>query len=318
MDILEVDSLVACQDLWRATVSPDSLFDLWEVRQCFWRHYAGQLRFLVASEAGEVCGLLPLTRLDEPGGWGYFPGETWMGKTWLERNRILAANGEVYQALLAKCPPRTHLRYLLSDGLAGETLSVDEIGYLFVPSQWGYCVENYWASFAGKSRKRVRREIDALAERGLEVRRGAIEDVEILLELNLAAFGERSYFADERFRRGFVDLVEWLAQQEYLGITTVLIEGTVAAVDVSAVYRNACTVLAGGTHPDFPGVAKLINSVHIDWACRQKYEEVDFLCGDFGWKQRFHLTPRPLYQYGSSPPSVAGEALEETSSVHAQ
>jgi CelD/BcsL family acetyltransferase involved in cellulose biosynthesis len=206
----------------------------------------------------------------------------------------------------------------LADGLADEKISVDEIGYLFTPSQWGYSAENYWASFAGKSRKRIRREIDALTGLGLEIRRGAIDDVETLLELNQAAFGERSYFADERFRRGFVDLVEWLAGQDALGVTTVLIDGTVAAVDVNAVYRNACTVLAGGTHADFPGVAKLINSIHIDWACRQKYDEVDFLCGDFGWKQRFHLTPRPLYQYGSPPPSVGGGAFEETSSMHAQ
>jgi hypothetical protein len=23
---------------------------------------------------------------------------------------------------------------------------------------------------------------------------------------------------------------------------------------------------------------------------------VDFLCGEFNWKNRFHLTPRPLFQ----------------------
>jgi len=54
--------------------------------------------------------------------------------------------------------------------------------------------------------------------------------------------------------------------------------------------------VAGGTGGDFPGVAKLINFHHLEWACRQRLREVDFLCGEFNWKNRFHLTPRPLYK----------------------
>ena len=156
--------------------------------------------------------------------------------------------------------------------------------------------------------------MDALVNRGMEIRRDVMEDVEIMFTLNLTSFGERSYFADGRFHRGFRDLVAWLAEQGYLGITTVLIEGTVAAVDVHAVYRNAATILAGGTHPDFPGVAKVINFAHIEWACQQKFAEVDFLCGEFGWKDRFHLTARPLHQIHSpalSADAPIGESAED-------
>jgi CelD/BcsL family acetyltransferase involved in cellulose biosynthesis len=67
-------------------------------------------------------------------------------------------------------------------------------------------------------------------------------------------------------------------------------------VDMGAVWNSTYTVLAGGTHPDFPGVAKLINLHHMEWACHQELGEVDFLCGEFNWKQRFHLMPRPLYK----------------------
>jgi CelD/BcsL family acetyltransferase involved in cellulose biosynthesis len=76
----------------------------------------------------------------------------------------------------------------------------------------------------------------------------------------------------------------------------VLVGGKVAAVDIGAVWGSTYTVLAGGTQPDFPGIAKLINLHHIEWACNQNFMEVDFLCGDFNWKNRFHLTPRPLYE----------------------
>lgn len=318
MEILQVDAPEACRDIWRTIVPQESLFDLWDVRECFWRHYGGQPLFLVARQSGQVSGLLALARTGESGGWGSFPGETWMGKTWLERNRIIAANREVYHALLEKCPPGTHLRYLSPNDLAEGTLTVDEIGYLFVPEQWGYSAETFWASFSGKSRKRLRREMDSLASRGMNIRRGVLEDIDIMFDLNRRSFGGRSYFADERFYQGFRDMIAWLSKQGCLGITTILIEGTVAAVDVNAVYRDVCTVLAGGTHPDFPGVAKLINSAHIEWACEQKFTEVDFLCGDFGWKQRFHLTPRPLYQYKSLPGSLGSEILEEASCVNVE
>ena len=318
MEILEVDAIDACRDLWQAVVPQESIFDLWEVRECFWRHYGGRPMFLVARQAGQICGLLPLARTDESGGWGYFPGETWMGKTWIERNRVIAASPEVYRALLERCPAGAHLRYLSSNDSAGEILEVDETGYLFVPEQWGYAVDRFWADFSGKSRKRLQKEMDALAGRGMVIRRGVLEDIDRLFDLNRESFGDRSYFADERFYRGFRDLIAWLSERGWLGVTTVLIEGAVAAVDVHAVYENACTVLAGGTHAGFPGVAKLINWAHIEWACEQKYKEVDFLCGDFGWKQRFHLTPRPLYHYRSRPQNSASEAFEGADCAHAE
>jgi CelD/BcsL family acetyltransferase involved in cellulose biosynthesis len=44
-------------------------------------------------------------------------------------------------------------------------------------------------------------------------------------------------------------------------------------------------------------VAKLINFHHLEIACRERFDSVDFLCGDFGWKQRFRLVARPLYEF---------------------
>jgi CelD/BcsL family acetyltransferase involved in cellulose biosynthesis len=55
-------------------------------------------------------------------------------------------------------------------------------------------------------------------------------------------------------------------------------------------------VVAGGAAREFTGVAKLINFHHLEWACRERLREVDFLCGEFNWKNRFHLMSRPLYK----------------------
>ena len=44
--------------------------------------------------------MLALSWIDEEHCFGHFPGELWQGKTWLEQNRILADNDEVFSNLL--------------------------------------------------------------------------------------------------------------------------------------------------------------------------------------------------------------------------
>jgi len=45
-------------------------------------------------------------------------------------------------------------------------------------------------------------------------------------------------------------------------------------------------------------------------ACTQHLKYVDFLCGDFNWKQRFRLTPVPLFEITAHP-------LVRESGIHA-
>ena len=39
-----------------------------------------------------------------------------------------------------------------------------------------------------------------------------------------------------------------------------------------------------------------INHHHLEFACAQRLDELDFLCGDFGWKNIWRFTPTPQYQ----------------------
>ncbi|MFN2169601.1 MAG: GNAT family N-acetyltransferase, partial [Anaerolineae bacterium] len=254
--------------------------------------------FLIASRRGSFCGMLALSWIDEEQCFGHFPGELWEGKTWLEQNKILASDPAVAGALLEQVPAAAKIRYLtLGPGLAAPgSENVDEIGYLFLPGQYGYCFPAFLQSFSGKSRKKMRVELDRLKARGVSWRHDSFADVERMFRLNLENFKEYSYFSDDRFLRAFENLASWLQAKDMLRVTTVLIGGEVAAVDIGAVRGATYTVLAGGTHPEFAGVAKLINLHHLEWACQQRFAEVDFLCGEFNWKNRFHLTPRPLFQ----------------------
>ena len=139
-------------------------------------------------------------------------------------------------------------------------------------------------------------EMSKLERQTVTIRHNRLSDVDLLFKMNIQAFGKDSYFSDQRFLRAFENLVSYMVKNDMMRITTILIGGKIAAVDMGALYKGTYTILAGGTNPDFKGIAKLINFHHIDWACKQKIKMVDFLCGNFNWKERFHLTPRPLYE----------------------
>ncbi len=292
------NDLVQAESLWRRHWPQQCLFDLWPVRACFQEHYQHEPHFLVASRGDRVCGLLALSWIDGERCFGHYPGEVWQGKTWLEQNKIVAADSAAARALLEQIPLGTQIRYLCPEHRLDHMFRTteDETGYLFFPGQYQYAFQEYWNTFTGKSRKKLRCEIDRLKDSGITFRHNQFHDLEWMFRLNLERYLSHSYFYDTRFLGAFESLAAWLQANDLLRITTVLIGGRVAAVDMGAVWNGTYTVMAGGTHADFPGVAKIINLHHLEWACARRITVVDFLCGDFNWKQRFHLVPRPLYQ----------------------
>ena len=301
-----------CRAVWEAAVPRRAIWDLWEVRCCFHRNFRRQLHFIVAEQNGAVCGLLPLSRIEESDSYGFFPGEVWKGKTWLEGNRIVSGDEETLRDMLERCPAPYELRYLLPPKNGQENgWATDEIGYLFHPPRYGYDLENYFGEFSRKSRKRLKRDLEFMEALGVRYRYNDTSDFSYLVDLNLSRFGEDSYFSDPRFTESLRDLMNLLRERGWLRLTTIIIQGRVAAVDLGGVYNGCYTLFGGGTNADFIGVAKLINTHHIRWACEEKLELVDFLCGDFAWKKIFHLSPRPLYLLSSRAEEEELQTVEE-------
>ena len=305
MNIRVVCDLDECARLWQL-VGAGALFQLWEVRLCFHEEFGHRPHFVVAEEADRIVGLLPLSWVEELNRYAFFPGEIWHNKTWLERNRIWAVDpatlGQMFNALDAPAAPR----YLEANSIPAGfgTEEEDEIGYLFHPPQHQYDFAAYQSLFPGKTLRKFQKEIAGLEEAGVTYRYNELDDIPRMFQMNIDAFGDYSYFRDPRFLRSFERLVGFLHDHQALLTTTVLIGGRIAAIDLGGVWNNAYSVLAGGVDRQFAGVAKLINFHHLERACALHFDEVDFLCGDFGWKERFRLTPRPLMKISS--PSVAG------------
>lgn len=295
--------LSACRDLWQALIPPERLSDLWEMRECFHQHFQRKPSFIVAEENGQPVGLIPLCWIDEHQYYGYFPGETWHGQTWIEQNRLIARDEEVLRAMfswLNENHLHYHLRYLLPPPFTtSESLVVDEVGYLFVASQHDHNMDTYYSKFNRRSIKTIKKEVAAFEARGQEIRLGELSDLNLMVQMNLDRFGSGSYFNDQRFVKSFEALQKLLDKNGWLRMVTVLIEGKPAAADIASVYNGAYTLLAGGTSNDFLGIAKVINLYHMKKACEEKYPEADFLCGNFSWKTMFNLHPRPLYLHAN-------------------
>lgn len=287
-----------CRQIWKKKWPVKELSDLWDVRFCFHESYQNPMQFHTIEQNGRIRGFLPLSWNKESDQFVFFPGEIWKGKTWLEQNRMIADTPEILGILLDAVQESAHLRYLswhpVFEGMDG--VSEDETGYLFYPGMYDFSFENYWLGFSGKSRKKIRNEMKKLEAQELTFRFNTLKDIDRMFALNRAAFADHSYFKDPRFYEAFERLADFLSESGMLRIVTVLVKGKVAAVDLGGIFNHTYTLFAGGTHPDFPGIAKLINLHHMEWACQKRFTSVDFLCGDFNWKKRFHLSPRPLYE----------------------
>ena len=282
--------------LWAGLWPENDVFGCWKIRRCFQESFNRPLHLLVAERGGRACGFLALSYIEEEDYFGAFPGETWNGRTWLEQNIIPSPSAEVTGALWKEVPENTTVRYVTPSCAADiEGAGIDETGYLFRPGDYGWNFDEYLKAFSGKSRKRLNREIESIGDIKIRPSVRVAEDIDWMLGVNIAGFGKMSYFADSRFTRGFEAMISQLSSSGMLRVTTATVGGIRAAVDVGAVHNSRYTVLAGAASPEFPGIAKAINFHHIRVSCREKFRQTDFLCGDFGWKRRFHLTARPLY-----------------------
>lgn len=299
LTISSESNLEACRQLWEQLIPNEQITDLWDVRECFHRNFERTLFFVVARDGKDIVGLLPLCYIKELDYYGYFPGETWQGKTWLEQNRLMVANPDVLRQMfkwLGDNNKHFHLRYLCRHlHMPEDLIREDEIGYFFYPNNYNYLMEDYYTDFSRKSIKTIRREVDRMYEKDLTICNNVSNAFDEMIKLNIERFGTTSYFSNNQFVASFRALKNYLEQKGLLRMTTVMMHDQVAAVDLGCLYKGQYTLLAGGTHSAYPGVAKVINCHHMQEACKHKYTLVDFLCGDFSWKKLFHLTPRPLY-----------------------
>lgn len=295
-----ITDLEECKRLWNRLIPSKNLFDLWEFRLCFQRHFRHKPYFLLLEDRKSIAGMVPLSYVEDLDIFVFFPGETWKGKTWIERTPIYLREQSLLAELPSFCPERTYLRYMeVSEEAQFPDLEIDEIGYVLDLHHINFDLDVYGQRFSNKKFKAIMKVIKSFSGAESAFHLNRLEDLEVLISMSLERFGSASYLYDRRFRDGFRDLVNFLYDKGCLRMISLEIDGKTAAVDTGALFGETYTVFLGGTHADFLGVAKVMNMHHIEFACQQGLRKVDFLCGDFHWKKLWHLDPEPLYKFVS-------------------
>ena len=304
-----ITDLDECKRLWKALVRSRNIFDLWEFRLCFQRHFDYKPYFLILEDRKGVIGMLPLSYLKESDTFVFFPGETWKDKTWNERTPLYLRDKYFLPELLFSCPERSYLRYMeISKGFLLSFLELDEIGYVLSPGHMDFDLTHYQNRFSTKKFKGVCKTIRDITGDDSVFHLNRLEDFDRLVDMSLKHFGPDSYLYDARFTESFRDIMHFLHGQGWLRMVSLEIRGKTAAVDLGAVFNGTYTVFLGGTDSDFPGIAKVMNMHHIAVAFRERISKVDFLCGDFHWKKLWHLDPEPLYRFVSPALNVEEQA----------
>jgi hypothetical protein len=284
--------------LWHTLVRPKHIFDLWDFRICFHNHFRNRPFFFILEDKDGIAGLLPLSFVEDLDMFVFFPGEIWQGKTWLERTPVYFRNEAYLHELLNACPERTYLRYMEVQGDNDfPELAVDEIGYVLYQELMHFDMAQYWKRFSRKKYKDIIKTVSRITGDSKAFHINRLEDFDHLVHMSLTNFGPNSYLYDDRFRKSLRDVVDFLNRRGFLRMVSLEIRGERAAIDMGALFGNIYTVFLGGTHPDFLGVAKVMNTKHMEFACMEGISKVDFLCGDFHWKKLWHLDPEPLYKF---------------------
>lgn len=295
-----VADLEECGLLWKTLLTPRYVSDLWEFRLCFHRHYKNTPYFIILEDEQGVCAMLPLCYVPEGDMFVFFPGETWKGRTWLERTPVYLRDPEYLAEAVSLCPDMTYLRYLELDGnFLPPEMDEDEIGYLLYPPVLEYDISQYYGRFTWKKLKAIKKEVSVFGTPQAVFHVNRLSDYDSLVRMNVENFGVHSYFHDTRFAEGFRDALHFLERRGWLRLVCLSVNGRAIAADLAALFQGSYVVFLGGTHPEHRGVAKAMNMHHIEYAFEQRVLRVDFLCGDFYWKKIWHLDPEPLYKYVS-------------------
>jgi hypothetical protein len=293
-----VTDLKECQTLWEGLIRPKAICDLWEFRACFQRHFKRDPSFLVLEDRKGIAAMLPLSYIREEDLFVFFPGEIWRGKTWLERNPIYLRDRHFLEEILLACPERTYLRYMdVADVERWPSLEPDETGYVLYPAELNFDITAYCGRFSSKRLKSIRKTIHEITAGEGFFRVNALEDFNLIVDLNVGRFGPDSYIYNMPFRESFRDVLSFLKSKGWLRMVTLEVHGQKVAVDLGALYRGHYTVFLGGTSAEFPGIAKAMNMHHIEFAFANRLKKLDFLCGDFHWKKLWHLDVEPLYKF---------------------
>jgi len=293
MEIKCLTTLDEAKRLWNELTPRESIYDLWDFRECFYRHDPHPLRFYTVYEDGQPVALMPLQDNKDWGGLEFFAEEP------TEENRIFfrPGYGALVPRLFEAAAKDGDLKcYDLSGDLEFITaLPLEDYKYV-LPLDGLKNFDDYLESrLSAKRRRSLRKELTVVEalKPSMEIDNQA--DLEILFELNVASFAGESYLRTEVERQPFRDL---LKSGLVWRIISVVIAGQKQAVSLSILYNDKWYYLLTGVNSrQYPALGKYLNKINMEAAIKAGAAYFDAGLGDCGWKDIWHFDKIPQYEY---------------------
>lgn len=293
MEIKLIQDLEEAKKMWQLLSPQESIYDLWDLRFCFYQYDKRPLYFYVAYEKGEAVALLPLQYIEEKNFLEFF------AENFTESNRPFVKAGYEYLIPELFAAPKLPLKIfdLLGVDSFIKQLPLEDYVYFFDVSDCKNFNDYLLKAFpSGKKRYNFNRLFNILERNHrVEVIYDDFSDLDLLMDLNVKNFGDDSYLRPGVERQPFYDLLklpwEWK-------MVTIVVDGRKLASSLSVIYNNVYFYLIVGLDiSEVPDVFKYLTKVNLELAINSQLKIFNCALGDCGWKQNWHLEREPQYQY---------------------
>lgn len=281
------------QRLWNELSPRESIYDLWDFRECFYRHDVQPLHFYAAFEEDRPVALLPLQYNAPLGAYEFF------AENFMEENRPFVRPGYEYliPRLFQAAPAVTKIYDLDGTDEFTRALPLEDYVYLL---DIGRChsFADYLQAFFPNAHKRSNfKRIFTVLERdhAVKVHHNNFPDLELIMDLNVRHFGQESYLRTPAERQPFRDLLQLPLDWQ---LVTVEVDGEKLAASLAVIYRETYYYLIVGADISRVGDAlKYLTKANLDLALSRNLSIFNLSLGDCNWKNYWHPDRKPQYKF---------------------
>lgn len=277
--------------LWDIFTSNITIYDDWDFRYCFYKYVNFELFFYVAYDDENPVGLLPLQNNIDIKNLEFFGG------TYMEDNQAFCKPGYEYiiPQLYKQIDIPAKLEYIDGKDPFTTKLLIQDYKYV-LPLESIKNFEDYLQKyFDSETRGKFRRKIKNIQKEKIYVEKNKLEDIEILFDLNIKRFGEKSAFSFPYTKDRFRDLLKmhWPTFLFSFHINGRL-EGVSFAIEYKSTYEYFNFGVIVDCHKDLRTYMHMKN---IQTAIENKAKMFDAFSGDLGWKELWHFQKIPQYKF---------------------
>jgi len=289
-----IQDLKTAQSLWEKLSPQESLYDLWDVRFCFYKTNPQPLFFYTFYEQEEPVALLPLQYHQEK---NYLE---FLAESFIEGNKPFFKPG--YEYLLPKFfaldfphPVRIYDLEPISDFIHQMPLE----DYIYYYDLTGITDFNDYLlkAFPKRQRRHNFKRVFQLLEKEHQVEfvYDDFSNLGKLMNLSVRNFKNESYLKSKEEQQPFFDLIKLPLDWK---MVSVFVDGRDLAHSLSVVYKNVYYYLiAGSDTSEFKEVFKNLTKANMELAIKAKVKIFDCSLGDCNWKKYWHLSTRPQYMF---------------------